>query len=43
MARAERELVEEEAIEVELEEKKIVEEERKLQAKKDAMLKLKQI
>lgn len=30
MARAERELVEEEAIEVELEEKKLVEEERKL-------------
>ena len=42
MAKLERDMLEDETIQIELEEKKLAEEERKLQARKDVLLKLKQ-
>ena len=42
MAKMERDMLEDETIYIELEEKKLAEEERKLQSRKDVLLKLKQ-
>ena len=42
MAKNERDMLEDETIQIELEEKKLAEEERKLQSRKDVLLKLKQ-
>ena len=42
MAKLERDMLEDETIQIELEEKKLAEEERKLQSRKDVLLKLKQ-
>ena len=41
MAKMERDMLEDETIYIELEEKKLAEEERKLQSRKDVLLKLK--
>jgi len=42
MARVERDIIEDEQIQLDIEEKRILDEERKLQQRKDALLKLKQ-